>query len=741
MSTRKLHLARAAALLAALGATSCGETPTSEPVPASVTISAPASVRAGESIRVTATVHDQHGSPLPSAVVSWSSSDEAVATLDGQGQLTARAAGRATITATAGAARGTADITVEPLPRLVLTTDTLTLVALKEMREVTGTVNGAPASITLSVLSESRWNHDLPVVSVEGTSVRATGAGSATLLAHAAVGVAPDTLWVRMAPTRPYVLGATSAGPVGPGSPLVLRGYRLEGVPMDSITVGGLRPGVVGRDSASVSLGLPPIPSSTCTGGHARVSVRGADVLADSLPIRRARDGEISLAIGAAVRLTPAEAQCIRLAPGDYALAFYDAQFARESAPLPPYDKTGTVTAGIRDRSSVQASAALSRTAGRATAAALPVSHVRLAASPWPTRTRPWAVGDTIAITHPTRMPAGVVVVAVGPGLRVIAVPVGREAEVPASLIESVRAAAAAVDTLMWARMERIFGVTPGAANGQYPTVILPYGDNQFSGGSASDAHSELLLGLRAFEQPEGAFKTIAHETVHSFHISLLFRLQNSGATTPPAELWNMEGLADLVAFRAVLERFGYPLYANRDPFKMLGMGRLYFATGEIERGYQHAASWLWDLVTRIDADTDLTWQQAHDTITLATAYGRRGCTTASACSSFDGVYDVAARHLGARWDPVESVLTHTLSGAADDLTDSRVFQKPHAARDPLHLAWKPLASISGYSGTGASRAVHVGSSEYFEMRSPLAAAYGASASGGEIHWMLVRTR
>ncbi|HYR99477.1 MAG TPA: Ig-like domain-containing protein, partial [Gemmatimonadales bacterium] len=89
-------------------------TVTSVPV-ASVTVSpAPASVQAGQTVQLTATPKDVNGNPLTGRVVSWSSSNTAVATVNASGLVTGVVAGSATITATSEGQSGTSAITVTP---------------------------------------------------------------------------------------------------------------------------------------------------------------------------------------------------------------------------------------------------------------------------------------------------------------------------------------------------------------------------------------------------------------------------------------------------------------------------------------------------------------------------------------------------------------------------------------------------------------------------------------------------
>ena len=66
----------------------------------------------GDTLRLTARAFDTNGNELTDAHFSWTSSDASVATVDGSGLVTAAGNGSATITASAGTASGTAEITV-----------------------------------------------------------------------------------------------------------------------------------------------------------------------------------------------------------------------------------------------------------------------------------------------------------------------------------------------------------------------------------------------------------------------------------------------------------------------------------------------------------------------------------------------------------------------------------------------------------------------------------------------------
>ena len=74
----------------------------------------------GDTMRLLAEAYDENGHPVESAQFSWSSSDVSVARVDGPGLVHGVAEGTATITATAGDARGASEITVENPDRAAL---------------------------------------------------------------------------------------------------------------------------------------------------------------------------------------------------------------------------------------------------------------------------------------------------------------------------------------------------------------------------------------------------------------------------------------------------------------------------------------------------------------------------------------------------------------------------------------------------------------------------------------------
>ena len=113
---------RRAGVVIALGLVACaGQTP-SEPAAVATSITLSSSnvgfASLGESVSILATVRDQSGLVMTGQPVSWSSSDQSVASVAG-GTVTAHLNGTATVTATSGTASASAFVTVQQVPATV----------------------------------------------------------------------------------------------------------------------------------------------------------------------------------------------------------------------------------------------------------------------------------------------------------------------------------------------------------------------------------------------------------------------------------------------------------------------------------------------------------------------------------------------------------------------------------------------------------------------------------------------
>ena len=131
---RFTHLGVDALLLAFLVA--CGST--DPQIPAALTLDATSLsfTSVGEQQQLSPTITDQDGKTLSDDEASWSSSDPAVATVSQSGLVTARGSGTAQVTATAGSASASAQISVVQTPA--------------ELQKVSGDAQTAPAGSTLA---------------------------------------------------------------------------------------------------------------------------------------------------------------------------------------------------------------------------------------------------------------------------------------------------------------------------------------------------------------------------------------------------------------------------------------------------------------------------------------------------------------------------------------------------------------------------------------------------------------
>src|SRR6266851_3692580 len=153
---------------------------------ASVTVSpASASIMGGQAVQLAATPKDANGNVLTGRVVTWTSSNPGVATVNGTGLVTALAAGMAIITAACESATSTAAITVTNVPVASVTVSPATAsVTVGQTVQLTATprdANGNP--LTGRTIAWSTDNAPVALVSTGGV-VTAVALGSATITAN-----------------------------------------------------------------------------------------------------------------------------------------------------------------------------------------------------------------------------------------------------------------------------------------------------------------------------------------------------------------------------------------------------------------------------------------------------------------------------------------------------------------------------------------------------------------------------
>lgn len=171
---------------ATITATSGGESGT-----AGVTVTVPvasvevdpasADLQWGESVQLTAGPMDADGNALDRSV-TWSSSDDGVATVDDNGLVTATGAGTATITATSEGVQGTATITVTDPVNTVAVDPTSATVMVGATVQLTATVTALSGTVLSSTVTWTSSNEAVATVDSDGL-VTAAGSGTATITA------------------------------------------------------------------------------------------------------------------------------------------------------------------------------------------------------------------------------------------------------------------------------------------------------------------------------------------------------------------------------------------------------------------------------------------------------------------------------------------------------------------------------------------------------------------------------
>ena len=161
-----------------------------EVLPASETVSA------GDTVRLTAEAWDPNGFTVPGVEFAWSSSDAAIATVDGSGLVRGIAEGAATITAASPSVLGTAGITVAH-------PDWTALATLYEATQGAGWIDN------------DGWLSDRPIGQWHGVATGESGRVTAvTLSAHNLIGSIPPDL-VRLSHLETLNLERnTLAGPI-----------------------------------------------------------------------------------------------------------------------------------------------------------------------------------------------------------------------------------------------------------------------------------------------------------------------------------------------------------------------------------------------------------------------------------------------------------------------------------------------------------------------------------------------
>src|SRR5205823_2628224 len=155
---------------------------------ASVTVApATASVATGQTVQLSATPTDANGNPLTGRVITWASSDNTIASVNGSGLVTGVAAGGpVTITATSEGKSGTASITVTAPVATVTVSPASASVQAGQTQQLTATLNDANGNI-LTGRTVTWSSNNTTVATVNGSGlVTAKTAGAASITVRTA---------------------------------------------------------------------------------------------------------------------------------------------------------------------------------------------------------------------------------------------------------------------------------------------------------------------------------------------------------------------------------------------------------------------------------------------------------------------------------------------------------------------------------------------------------------------------
>ena len=197
-------------------------TVTTVPV-ASVTVTpASANLQTGQTVQLTATARDASGNPLSGRVMTWTSTNTSIATVNGTGLVSGAGAGSATITATSEGQSGTSTVTVTFVPVASVTvTPASASVQVGQTVQLTATPRDANGN-ALSGRAVTWSSTNTTVATVSGTGLaRGATAGSATITATSEGQSGTSAVTVTVAPVATVTVSPAAAA-IQPGQTVQL---------------------------------------------------------------------------------------------------------------------------------------------------------------------------------------------------------------------------------------------------------------------------------------------------------------------------------------------------------------------------------------------------------------------------------------------------------------------------------------------------------------------------------------
>ena len=633
----------------------------------------------------------------------------------------------------------------------VLDKTELTLTQLGETGSITAT-SGAKSTTApaFSLKSENRYLHDSAVLdeaALLAGQIKANAPGTAKVNVVAFSNPAVE-LTVNVKPSRPVVMSASASGAVGDGDTVRVRGFALHTLGADAFSVGSSPAQVLARDSATALLTVGTLETTSCVSGSPKEPLRvsGADMVGTPT-LARKRKGDVTLAVGQALRLTAEMTNCLRLAaiPGaKYALAHFDVrQVEKAKHALETFDESNltftTTLAEAGAASAVHSSSAMSAGATRSQSSTAAASQVNLEGDPF-YRNSPYKVGDTFETGAYNGGTKRFKVERIYNNHYVLAV---AEADVAgdANYSKWLGHMDAAMGEFI-KHGEPLFkkvidprNVLSSQGSGQVVIMAETYtGGSARVGRSITPKASFSVMALNIFTQHAKAshlLGLLAHEYAHMWQGAYMSATSATIHDVGAGSVWGMEGAADLLAGEVLRRSATLGLMSNWDwtegnltsenP-KGVYASKLVHQSGEgLTLGYSSAASFLHDLMVRRVRSGE-SEESALREVNLGALDGWYGHGYNN--SKRTGLVARMQNRLGSDWNPVEGVLVYTLSQAIDDLTNSNTFQnwtfyKAHNRNNGFSGASTPYTKdgkqlqVSG-TGVNVSGTRRAGSSGYF---------------------------
>jgi hypothetical protein len=268
-------------------------TVTAVPVTASVSVSlSAASVGVGQTVTATATVFDQFGALLPGRPVTWSTSSNAIATVNSAGVVTGVTAGQVQVIATVDGKPGQVTLTVTAVQQAQCSGTNAVQLALGEVRNLTSDqvaslclTSGASASeYVLIPFSNSNVAASQTTIQITGTNTSAILAPPLAALAAIGTGLAR--------------LGSTTARGMGLGVPqtplpdvsMEMAFRERERREIDPLRAAAIASGATaGRVAPSVPSHLTNIPATPAVGSIVQLNANLTGGACDAKQLRGAK--------------------------------------------------------------------------------------------------------------------------------------------------------------------------------------------------------------------------------------------------------------------------------------------------------------------------------------------------------------------------------------------------------------------------------------------------------------------